>query len=106
MSHLTLQEIPDKELIPGFHFKFFHSENMTFSFVRIEKGAKLPQHHHLHEQVTILQKGKLGLTVDGENHILEPGSILHIPSNSVHSGVALTDCEALDVFHPVREDYR
>jgi len=106
MNYLTIQEISDRELIPGFHFKLFHSKNMTFSFIRIEKGAELPEHHHQNEQVTIMQKGKLELTLEGKTHILEPGSILHIPSNAIHSGVALTDCEALDVFHPVREDYR
>ena len=34
------------------------------------------------------------------------GEVAVIPSGAVHSGRALTQCRFLDVFHPVREDYK
>jgi quercetin dioxygenase-like cupin family protein len=46
------------------------------------------------------------LVVDGTAHRLVAGDIFPIPGNSIHSGEALTDCRILDVFSPVREDYR
>ncbi len=101
-----LESLPEKELFPGFHFKFVHAENMTFSLVRIDAGSPLPEHSHPHEQVSMVQKGKLELTLDGEVHVLEPGSILQIPGNAPHSAVAITDCLVLDVFHPIREDFK
>jgi quercetin dioxygenase-like cupin family protein len=36
---------------------------------------------------------------------LSAGSVFIIPSNTVHSGKSITDCEIVDVFNPVREDY-
>jgi quercetin dioxygenase-like cupin family protein len=46
------------------------------------------------------------LTIDDETQVLGPGTVTQIPGNAVHSGKALTDCRILDVFAPVREDYR
>jgi quercetin dioxygenase-like cupin family protein len=37
---------------------------------------------------------------------LTPGKVVVIGSNVPHSGKAITDCRILDVFQPVREDYR
>ena len=42
----------------------------------------------------------------GEKLKLESGKALIIPSSVEHSGRALTDCRVIEVFHPVREDYR
>lgn len=35
-----------------------------------------------------------------------PGMVAFIPGAVPHSARALTACEVLDVWHPVREDYR
>jgi hypothetical protein len=29
-----------------------------------------------------------------------------VPPNVTHSGHAVTECRIIDVFHPVRDDYR
>ena len=50
--------------------------------------------------------GKFEMTLDGETLQLEKGKVAVIPANAKHSGRALTDCEIMDVFYPVREDYR
>ncbi len=106
MNTTMLDQLKSSELMPGLHFKLIHTDNMTLSFVEIDKGAILPEHAHPQEQVTIMQKGQLELTVGGETTLLEPGSVIHIPSNVVHSGVAHTECEVLDVFQPARDDLK
>jgi len=106
MPYIEINKIQSKEIFPGMHFQLLHTDKMTFSFLKIENGAVLPEHSHPHEQVTIMQKGKLELVLDGEKHLLEAGSALVIPSNAVHSATALTEVEVLDVFCPVREDYK
>lgn len=100
-----LSKIEAQEIIPGHFGKFIHTKTMTFAYWEIKKGARLPEHSHPHEQVANLLEGEYELTVDIETKKIKAGSIATIPSNVIHSGVAITDCKILDVFHPVREDY-
>ena len=37
--------------------------------------------------------------------LLSAGDLFIIPSNTVHSGKSISDCNIIDVFNPVREDY-
>ncbi|KAA3634930.1 MAG: cupin domain-containing protein [Bacteroidetes bacterium] len=106
MDKLNLNSIALKEIVPGFHARMVHTDNMTISFVEVEKGAVLPEHHHMHEQVTRMVEGSFELTLDGKTILLEPGDIVVIPSNVKHSGRAIEASTLVDVFNPVREDYR
>ena len=101
----NLNDIKQKELIPGYKVSFIHSKNMTFAYWDIEKDSPLPEHSHPHEQVANLIEGKFELTVAGETKILEPGDVAIIPPDAKHSGKAITDCRIIDVFYPIREDY-
>ncbi len=106
MPFVELSTINEKEIVPGFHGKFVHGDNVTTVFWRIEAGAELPEHAHPHEQVSVLTSGKFEMTLNGKTRQLEEGIVAVIPSNVPHSGVAVTDCTIMDVFYPVREDYR
>lgn len=106
MTVHELESLPERELWPGFVAKMVHSETMTLAFWRIEAGAELPEHEHPHEQVLHLMEGSLELTIEGETARLEPGAVAVIPSNARHGARTLRACRILDVFHPVREDYR
>jgi len=44
--------------------------------------------------------------IGDETIMLETGVVKVIPSNTPHSATAHTDCVLIDVFSPVREDYR
>ncbi|MBX3568841.1 MAG: cupin domain-containing protein [Rhizobiaceae bacterium] len=98
--------IEEQTPIPGFHGKVQHSDAMSFVLWRIDAGALLPAHRHVHEQVAHIYEGTFELTVDGVTRICGPGSVATVPSNALHSGRAITDCRILDAFAPVREDYR
>lgn len=106
MSFTDLNKMPQTELIPGFHVRFVHSDTMTIAYWQIEKGSALQDHNHPHEQILSLLEGEFELTVDGVPHHLTPGNVFVLPGGVSHGGKALTDCRIIDVFHPVREDYR
>ena len=98
--------IEPRTVIPGFHGRFVHSATMTFVLWQIDDGATLPEHSHHHEQVVHLYEGEFELTVEGQTIRATPGTVFAIPGNAMHSGRAITACRIMDVFCPVREDYR
>jgi len=105
-SFILIQNQKTKEIIPGFVARFVHTKNMTISYWEIKKGSKLPEHAHIHEQVSQVIEGQFELTIDGKSEIMVPGKVAVIPSNVIHSGIAKTDCKVMDIFYPVREDYK
>jgi quercetin dioxygenase-like cupin family protein len=105
-SALDLASVPVREQMPGMRGRFLHSAAMTFVYWDIDEGAALPRHAHHHEQVVNMLEGEFELVVDGTPHRLKPGDVLAIPGNAPHSGRAITRCRILDVFWPIREDYR
>ena len=106
MSDIRLDSIEPKTIFPGHDARLIHTERMTIAYWLIEAGARAPEHSHHHEQVVNVLAGKYELTVDGEPHELTPGVVFVIPPHVSHSGLAVTGCELLDVFCPVREDYK
>jgi quercetin dioxygenase-like cupin family protein len=106
MAFIELNDIEEKEIIPGYKARFVHSGNMTFAYWTITAGASLPDHSHPHEQVANVIEGEFELTVDGEPKVMTPGQVAVIPGGIPHRGTAITDCKIIDVFHPIREDYR
>lgn len=106
MSVFNLTEINPRQLMPGFQGRLVHTENVTLAFWEIDADAVLPEHQHPHEQTAIVQEGRFEMTFAGETRILKPGDVAVIPGDTPHSGRALTRCQIIDVFQPVREDYR
>lgn len=106
MLFYDLDNIEERELIPGFRVKMIHTENMTMAYWKIRAGSILPEHSHVHEQVTNVIKGELELSISGIKKVITSGQPAVIPPEALHSGTAITDCEVIDVFYPIREDYK
>jgi quercetin dioxygenase-like cupin family protein len=106
MQPIELSAIPPRETVPGYSGRFIHSAGMTLAYFQIKAGSASPEHAHVHEQVSQVLEGVFQLTVAGEPIILKPGAVLVISPNVRHSGLAITDCLLLDIFNPVREDFK
>ena len=107
MAHFThIDQIAPKEIIPGFHGRMIHTDNVTFAHWDIEAGSQLPEHQHIHEQLSRVMSGTFELTINGAPHTLGAGDMVVIPSNEPHSGRAVTDCVLIEVFQPARDEYR
>lgn len=104
--HYSLDRLTPRAPVPGFNGRFIHSENMTFAWWTIDAGAEIPRHAHPHEQVVNVLEGRLELVVGDETHLLGPGEVVVIPGEIPHSARGITECRVLDVFAPMREDYR
>jgi quercetin dioxygenase-like cupin family protein len=103
---MNLSKIKIREIFPGFEGKFIHGEKISCVFWDVKKYAKVNSHKHHHEQIMHVINGKFEFTLAGVKKIYNDGDLVIIPSNIEHSGLALTDCKLMDIFSPVREEYK
>lgn len=102
----SLKDVEPREMLPGYRARFIHTDHTTHAYWEIDPDKPLAEHSHPHEQTVNVLEGTIELVVDGESYVLGPGDVLHIPGGVPHSAVAHTACRVLDVFSPVREEYR
>ncbi len=100
------EDLKTTKLFQGAEVSFLHSETMTIAEWYFEPNTPLPEHSHPHEQIVNVISGELELTIEKKKYNLKPGSKVIIPGDKVHSAKAITECHVIDVFHPVREDYK
>ena len=94
------------ELADGVTAKPLFGETAMLNLVELEPGAVVPLHSHPHEQLGVVLRGLLVLTVDGVEHPLGPMHACVLPGGIEHSARAGPEgATMLDAFQPVREDY-
>lgn len=101
-----INSIPPRQLVPGIMGHYVHGVNCTLGYVNLNAGSSIPEHHHIHEQITFIVEGELDMVIGGKKILLTTGHVYVIPPDIPHSAVAKTDCRVIDVFSPVREDYK
>ena len=106
MQYVNINELSTKEVLPGYHGIFVHSKSITTVYWDIVAGHLLPEHSHKHEQILNLIEGEFEIILNGETQKIYSGAVVVIPSNALHSGKAITHCKIIDIFHPVRKDYK
>lgn len=106
MSFIDLTDVPPRTPLPGTTVHFVHTDTMTLAYWTFEPGVVLPSHAHPHDQLASIIEGEFEMTLGSETKVIRPGMVVHFPPNVPHSGRAITACRFIDVFHPVREDYR
>ncbi len=100
-------ERPQVELWPGIYRRTLGwGDRMLLAEITLKQGSVVAPHSHMHEQIGYVAKGRLEFTVDGETSVMEAGDGYIIPGNAVHSVRALEDSIAIDIFSPVREEYK
>lgn len=101
-------EQPTKTIFPGVTITTAWGDEMMLSFVHFEyAGAEVPTHTHPHEQMGVGLEGEFELVIDGDARVVRKGDSYWMPSNVPHSARSLSDsARALDVFHPIREEYK
>ncbi|HXG76874.1 MAG TPA: cupin domain-containing protein [Gaiellaceae bacterium] len=95
------------ELAAGVSGRPLFGERGMLNLIRFEPGATVPLHSHPHEQLGIVLEGMQALVVDGTAYELGPLEAYVLPGGVEHSAYCGPEgALVLDVFVPVREDYR
>lgn len=80
---------------------------LQFSLADIPARGVVEPHSHPNEQMGLMISGTLDFTIGDETRTLKPGDFYRIPGGVVHSVRAHDEpVRVLDVFYPVRPEYR
>jgi len=85
--------------------QYLVGSNVMLSRIVLKAGARVPLHHHVHEQISHVIEGALIFLLDGKQIAVSAGEILCIPPHMPHEVIAREDSVALDIFNPPREDW-
>ena len=98
-------EIAPEKVTEMISRKLVTGEREMLAQIWLKKGAIVPMHDHVSEQISYVLQGALRFTIGGEEFIVREGEVLCIPSAVPHQAEALDDTFELDVFSPIRQDW-
>jgi len=100
-------EVTPFSLAAGVEGRPLFGESAMINVIEFEPGATVALHSHPHEQLGIVLRGMQALVVDGVAHELGPMQGYVLPGSVEHSAYCGPEgATVIDIFSPVREDYR
>jgi quercetin dioxygenase-like cupin family protein len=102
---LRWADIKEEKLNEKITRKLAVGQNEMIGRLRLAKGAVVPPHKHVSEQITMVISGAIKFTIGGDDITVRAGDVLVIPPDVVHSALALEDTDDIDSFSPLREDW-
>jgi quercetin dioxygenase-like cupin family protein len=105
-QHTDWDKVPVEKLEEGIERQMIVGEKLMVCRLRFAPRIVTPAHEHPHEQITMVERGRVLFVIGAEERIAEAGDVLHFPPNSWH-GATMLDEEVIliDIFSPVREDF-
>jgi quercetin dioxygenase-like cupin family protein len=105
-QHTDWATIPVEQLEEGIQRQMIVGENLMICRLRLAPKVVTPAHDHPHEQITLVERGRVLFTIGAEQRIANAGDVLHFPSGTWH-GATMLDEEVIlvDIFSPIREDF-
>ena len=105
-QHLNWSNIPIERVADGIERQMLVGNRMMICRFRFKPFLVTPEHDHPHEQMTIVEKGRVRFFIEGKEQIASAGDVLHFPSKCWH-GATMMDEEVvlIDIFSPLREDF-
>jgi len=105
MELYTWDEMAAEKMSDTISRKYVTGEKAMVAQIILKKGAVVPEHRHVSEQITYILDGSMVFEIEGREVVVGKGQVLRIPSNVPHSARALEDTLDLDVFSPIRQDW-
>jgi quercetin dioxygenase-like cupin family protein len=105
-QHRDWASVPVERVAEGIDRQIVWGERVMVCRLRLDPHVVTAVHSHTHEQLVIVQRGRVTFHVEGREHVASPGDILCFPSGIQH-GATMLDEEVvlIDIFSPIREDF-
>jgi quercetin dioxygenase-like cupin family protein len=104
-THHRWADIPPEQLNPLVARQYVVGTRTMLARLVLKKGAVVPLHQHMHEQISHVVEGALEFRLEGKQVTVRAGEILCIPPHVPHEVVVVEDSIAFDVFNPQRQDW-
>lgn len=99
------EKMPVEKLTPKISRQYIYSGHSMLVKWIFKKGAHIPLHHHVNEQITWITKGKVVVHSQGKKFTVKAGQVIIFPPHVPHEFFVLDDTIDIDFFTPVREDW-
>ena len=98
--------IPVERIADGIERQMIWGERLMVCRLRFAPHVVTAVHSHPHEQITLVEKGRILFTIEDQERVVASGDVLHFPPGVRH-GATILDEEAvlIDIFSPIREDF-
>jgi quercetin dioxygenase-like cupin family protein len=107
MSFVKTGDAPSFTPEPGMKRQVLaHSDQLMLVRHYFEQGWVGARHSHPHHQLVYVVRGAIRVDVDGRVFDVRGGDSFVVDGAVEHQASALEASEVLDVFTPMREDYR
>ena len=98
--------IPVERIADGIERQMIWGERLMVCRLRLAPRVVTATHSHPHEQITLVEKGRVLFTIEDQEREVAAGDVLHFPPGVRH-GATMLDEEVvlIDIFSPIREDF-
>ena len=99
-------DVPAERIADGIARQMIVGDKLMMCRLTLQPHVETPVHSHPHEQMTIVERGRVRFTIDGQERIASQGDVLHFPPHIEH-GATMLDEEVvlIDIFSPIREEF-
>jgi len=105
-QHTDWTSIPVEQLEEGIQRQMIVGERVMICRLRFAPHVVTPAHDHPHEQMTLVERGRVLFTIGNTQRVAKAGDVLHFPSGTWHGATMLEEEVILvDIFSPIREDF-
>ena len=103
---MNWQTIPGERIAEGIQRQMVVGEKLMICRLTIQPRVVTAVHSHVHEQITMVERGRVLYTIDGVEKVFSAGDVVHFPPNLPHGATMLDEEVVLvDIFTPRREDF-
>ena len=105
-QHRDWSVIPSERVADGIDRQMVWGERVMVCRLRFDPRVVTAVHSHAHEQVTLVERGRVEFAIDGQSRTAVAGDVLVFPPHCEH-GATILDEEVvlIDIFSPLREDF-
>ena len=105
-QHRDWTTVPVEQIAEGIERQMVWGDRLMVCRLRLAPRVVTAVHAHAHEQITLVESGRVLFTIEDRQRIASSCDILHFPSHRRH-GATMLDEEVIliDIFSPIREDF-